>query len=260
MPVEDASVEFYNGETLIDTVDTDEDGLAVCTVSDLSLGSYNFSCVCNGVYSDMVSVSVGSSNVMELTVTGSSFSTYSPSPFTYTGRVFVDWGDDTLVEYTGGKLSHSFTDGLNSHMVKVYGNITSLRYNCFDSRTGLTNIELPDSITSLMDSALCYCTGLTSIEIPNNVTSLGGACFYGCTGLTSIEIPNNVTSLGSSCFERCTGLTLIGLNWTGNNILTYKSSWISNTSSSLKFSIPNGTTSLYTAKGYPSNRLVEDSS
>ena len=234
VPVEDASVEFYNGETLIDTVDTDEDGLAVLTVSDLGIGTYNFTCVCNGVYSDTLNVVVGSDKVMELSVTGSSFSTYSPSPFTYTGRVFVDWGDDTgLIEYVGGKLTHTYSSN-DDYTVKIYGNITSIRSNCFDSCTGLTNIELPDSIISLGDSALCY-TSLTSITIPNNVTSIGGSCFYHCSNLTSII-----------------------LNWdTNDEIITYQYGWTSFTPSNLLFYIPNGTTSLYTAKGYPSDKLIE---
>jgi len=211
VPVEEASVEFYNGETLIDTVDTDENGLAVLTVSDLSLGSYNFSCVCNGVYSDMVSVSVGSDTVMELEVTGSSFSTYSSNTFYYTGRVFVDFDDGTVIEYNGGQLSHTYATS-GEYTVKIYGNITGFKHGCF--------------------------------------------AFY--RGLTSINIPSSVTSIGNTCFRECTGLTSIQLNWnTTTEIITYNSTWIYQASANVKFSIPQGTTSLYTAKGYPADKLEE---
>jgi hypothetical protein len=215
VPVEDASVEFYNGETLIDTVDTDEDGLAVLTISDLPMGSYNFACVCNGTYSNTIQVTVGSDKIIELNVTGSSFRTiYADTPFNYTGRVFVDWGDDTLVEYTGGMLTHNYTSTGN-YTVKIYGNISSLGTYCFQS-----------------------CTGLTSITIPYNVTSIGSRCFYGCTGLTEIV-----------------------LEWdSASEIVSYLSNWIDGASSFNHFLIPTGTTSLYTAKGYPSNKLVERTS
>ena len=280
VPVEDASVEFYNGETLIDTVDTDEDGLAVLTVSDLSLGSYNFSCVCNGVYSDMVSVSVGSDIVMELEVTGSSFSTYSSNTFYYTGRVFVDFDDGTVIEYNGGQLSHTYATS-GEYTVKIYGNITGLKqgcfafyrgltsinipssvtsidYQCFDGCTGLTSINIPSSVTSIGANCFKNCTGLTSITLSDSLTSIGNYCFHGCTGLTSINIPSSVTSIGNTCFRECTGLTSIQLNWnTTTEIITYNSTWIYQASANVKFSIPNSTTSLYTSKNYPSNLLVE---
>ena len=238
LPVEDATVSFYDGETLIGTGVTNSNGIAKLTLSDLSIGSHNFNAVVNSDYSNIISVDVISNNVMTLNVTGSSFSTssYASTPFIYNGKLFVDWGDDTgLLEYNGGKLSHTFSDGLNSHAVKIYGGITSLGEYCFYE-----------------------CTGLTSIEIPSSITSLGDLCFTFCFGLTSIEIPSSITSLGEYCFYECTGLTSILLNWdTSNKILTYNSEWITGTSSSLKFSIPNGTTSLYTAKNYPSNKLEE---
>lgn len=196
--------------------------------------------------------------VMTLTVTGSSFETYSSTPFTYTGEVFVDWGDNTgLVEYTDGKLSHSFTDGVSSHTIRVYGNLTSLESDCFSQCTNLISITLPDSIISLKDSCLTR-TNLTSILIPDGVTSLGKACFSECTGLTQITLPDSITGIGLACFYSCTSLTSIHLNWIGTEILTYQSHWIQSANSTLKFIIPYGTTQLYIDKGYPSSKLEEE--
>ena len=196
--------------------------------------------------------------VMTLTVTGSSFETYSSTPFTYTGEVFVDWGDNTgLVKYTGGKLSHIFTDELNSHTVRVYGNLTSLGNNGFAVRNGLTQIIIPSSVTSIELGCFNTCSDLTSITIPEGVTSIGPSCFNACRGLTSITIPNSVTDLGTSCFNDCSGLTSIRFNWdSSTNILTYESTWIWN--DGCKFIIPYGTTQLYIDKGYPSSKLEEE--
>jgi len=147
---------------------------------------------------------------MTLTVTGSSFSTNSSTPFTYNDKVFVDWGDNTgLIEYNGGQLSHTFNDGLNSHTIKVYGDLTSLEERCFFNCKGLTSITIPNGVTSLGEDCFNGCTSLTSITIPDSVTSLNGYCFRGCTSLTSITIPNGVTNLGRSCFSNCVGLTSI---------------------------------------------------
>lgn len=229
---------------------------------------------------------------------------YLHNPFTYTGRVFVDWGDNTgLIEYTGGELTHTY-NSIDNYTVKIYGNITSLETSCFESCNGLTSITIPNSVTNLGEACFhscrdltsisipssvtsigdycftacesltsisipsgvtslgtfCFsrCESLTSINIPSGITSLGAYCFEGCTSLTSIVIPNTVTFIGEYCFVACYALTNIKLNFkTSINILAYDSSWIIETNN-LKFSIPNDTTSLYTDKGYPLEKLEEE--
>jgi len=164
--------------------------------------------------------------------------------------------------------------------ITILDGVTNLRASCFRNCTGLTSVTIPNSVTNLEDYCFYGCTGLTSIIIPNNVISLGAQCFYHCTGLTSITIPDNVTTLGSYCFRGCSSLisitipnsvtsigaycfatcanlTSIRLNWTGTDILTYKSGWIMDTNSALKFSIPLSTTTQYIDKSYPSSKLVE---
>ena len=127
-------------------------------------------------------------------------------------------------------------------------------------RTGLTSVILPNSVTSLGIYCFGYCTDLTLIRLPNSVTSIGTNCFTNCTGLTSVILPNSVTSLGNGCFYNCTGLTEISLKWTSSSkIVAYNSNWLNGASSFSHFNIPAGTTSLYTAKGYPANKLVEES-
>ena len=243
-----------------------------------------------------------SDNIMELEIQHN-LNIYLNNPFTYTGRVFVDWGDNTgLIEYTGGELTHTY-NSIDNYTVKIYGNITSLETSCFESCNGLTSITIPNSVTNLGEACFHSCRDLTSISIPSSVTSIGDYCFTECESLTSISIPSGVTSLGTFCFSRCESLTSINipsgvtslgaycfegctsltsivipntvifmgeycfvscyaltnikLNFkTSINILAYDSSWIIETNN-LKFSIPNGTTSLYTDKGYPLEKLEE---
>lgn len=181
-------------------------------------------------------------SAMTLTVTGSSFSTDSSTPFTYNDKVFVDWGDDTgLTEYNGGQLSHTFNDGLNSHTVKVYGDLTSLRDQCFFLCAGLTAINIPNGVTSLGESCFDTCEGLTSIAIPDSVTSLEDFCFYNCTGLTSITIPDNVTNLGRSCFASCTSLTSITIP---DSVTSLGLACFNSCTSLISIIIPNNVTNL----------------
>ena len=58
------------------------------------------------------------------------------------------------------------------------------------------------SVTSIGEWAFESCTGLTSIQIPNSVTSIGDYAFYGCSGLSTIAIGNGVTSIGNYVFVR----------------------------------------------------------
>ena len=176
------------------------------------------------------------------------------------GDVVINWGDgsyDTVNNPTTS-LSHIYTDGEQSHSIVFLGTVTSLGEYCFWSCTGLTSVVIPSSVTSLGYACFWDCTGLTSVVIPNSVTSLGYACFYRCTGLTSITIPNSVTSLEKFCFMDCNSLIDYQLYWTGNNIITYNSNKMINNTNTV-FTIPNGETANYIAKGYPSDKLVERS-
>ena len=102
--------------------------------------------------------------------------------------------------------------------------------------------------------------GLSNHDITfiGEVTSLGIGCFMHCTGLTSVTIPNSVTSLGNYCFMSCNSLIDYQLYWTGNNIITYDSNKMPNNTNTV-FTIPNGETANYVAKGYPSSKLTERS-
>ena len=168
---------------------------------------------------------------VEFIFTGTTLTQSSNGSFSGTNMT-IDYGDGTI-EATTGKFGHTYSQS-GTYTVKIYG-VTSLKASCFNG-----------------------CTGLTSIILSNNVTSIGGMCFWGCTNLTNIIIPDSITAIGTACFNGCSKLTEIILAWdTSSEIVTYNSNWIVGTNSNLKFRIPNGTTSLYTAKGYPSAKLVE---
>ena len=118
------------------------------------------------------------------------------------------------------------------------------------------NGQVPSYIvTSLENSCFQNCRGLTSVTIPSSVTSLGNSCFEYCRILPSVTIPSSVTSLGSNCFRNCNKLVDYQLYWETPPV-TWSSNLMPNNTNTY-FTIPNGTTANYTAKNFPSAKLVE---
>ena len=195
---------------------------------------------------------------IEIQFTGKRLIQNRLNTLTLTGtNIIIDYGDGNTVNYNGD-YSHTYSSS-GTYTIRIYG-VTSLGEACFLYCFGLTSIVIPNSVTSIGSSCFYGCTDLTSIVIPDSITSLGETCFSYCSGLTSVVIPNSITSLGNNCFRECTSLIDVQLNWTSStDILTYNSEWINDDSSSIVFTIPYGTTSLYEAKGYPTAKLVEQS-
>ena len=230
------TVTLYDGATSLGTCTTDSNGAYSKTITGLTVGAHSLKAVHTNAESEVKTVNVYD-DVVVATVTDSSITLGKSTTFWLesTGDVLIDWGDGTsdTVNNPTTSLSHTYTDGEQSHSIVFLGTVTSLGEYCFLS-----------------------CTGLTSVVIPSSVTSLGYACFYRCTGLTSITIPNSVTSLGKFCFRDCGSLIDYQLYWAGNDIITYDSSKMPDNTNTI-FTIPYGQTSNYTAKNYPSSKLVE---
>jgi len=277
------TVTIKDGTTSKGTCTTNSNGAYTKTITGLTLGAHSLKAVHTNAESEVKTVNVYD-DVVVATVTGNSIKLGSYAEDNWlpsVGDVVIDWGDgtsDTVNNPTTG-LSHTYNDGLSNHDITFMGVVTSLGGRCFYECTGLTSVSIPNSVTSIKEFCFKHCTGLTSVNIPNSVTNLGMGCFQDCTGLTSVTIPNLVTSLERYCFKGCTGLTSVSipnsvtslenycfllcnalidyqLYWTGNNIITYNSDTMPNNTNTI-FTIPNGETANYLAKGYPSAKLVE---
>jgi hypothetical protein len=117
----------------------------------------------------------------------------------------------------------------------------------------LSSINLPN-VQSIGDWALSN-TLLSSINLPN-VQSIGDYVFLNCSSLASITISEHCTSIGIQGLVTSNNVT-INFNWqTSDKILPYNSDWVNNEYEYV-FTIPHGTTDLYIAKGYPSDKLIE---
>ena len=260
------SVELYNGATLLETLTTGSDGSFSTTVTmpsaDVSLlAVYTDS---TGHYTDATSQNVVIQKVTEyteVTFEGTTFSPIttasSPNFIGNNGNVIIDYGDGTIS--VSNNYNHTYSTS-GEHTIKIY-NATALNSSCFQEVTGITDVTLSNQITSINAQAFFGCGNLESIDLGSSLISIGNACFDSCS-FESITIPNTVTTIGNYCFRRTYDkpfLKEIILNWdNSSDIVYYNSTWISGVDGFEHFLIPQGTTSLYTAEGYPSNLLVED--
>ena len=75
--------------------------------------------------------------------------------------------------------------------------VTSIGENAF-SRSGLSEIVMPDSLAEIGDYAFYECTGLTSVIIPDGVTTIGKEAFMNCSSLKTMTIPASVATIGDN--------------------------------------------------------------
>lgn len=87
--------------------------------------------------------------------------------------------------------------------------VTVIGKYAFQSCTGLSGIEIPNSVTQIEYNALASCTRLASVILSENVTSIGNYVFQTCMALTNIVIPQSVKSMGNSVFNNCSKLKTI---------------------------------------------------
>lgn len=147
------------------------------------------------------------------------------------GAFTVDWGDGTIgtiSDYEGGQHNYSETGEYIITVDWSNGPTTINNNGGYDTAFGFQNIN--------------------KIELPYGITSLvSGDLYFNCYKL---DIPSTVTSISLDLFSDAYGTFI--LHWdTADTIL--QNVFAEN----IFFSIPYGTTSLYTAKGYPSAKLTE---
>lgn len=87
--------------------------------------------------------------------------------------------------------TNTYSDGKG--VIKFKTDVTSIGYEAFKHRYGLTSITIPNSVTSINYYAFESCTGLTSVTITDSVTSIGGYAFSSCIHLTSISYNGTVS-------------------------------------------------------------------
>lgn len=157
------------------------------------------------------------------------------------------------IERIGGE---TFTGCSNITNVILSPSVTSLGDECFGGCVGLTSFDL-HNISYVGRSCFIGCTGLTEMSLANSVDILTYFCFMNCSNLISIDIPSSVKTFEGMSFNGCTNLINYNLYWTSSEDIVEYTTDNYTINENTVFNIPNGTSDLYIAKNYPSERLVE---
>ena len=96
--------------------------------------------------------------------------------------------------------------------INIPDTVTIIRDHTFKNCTALKTINWSKSITDIQSYAFENCDALTKLAIPNTVTNIGEGAFYECGGLSAIAVPNSVKTLGSRAFENCDDLAKVSIS------------------------------------------------
>lgn len=112
------------------------------------------------------------------------------------------------------QILNKINKNFKGHYVVLNG-VTEIGRRAFESCTGLTSIEIPQSVIKIGRGAFYECSNLTHLELPTSVCIIENYAFFNCKNLTSLEIPRHVVKIGDGAFWGCT--KLIKLNVVPDN-------------------------------------------
>ena len=163
-PITSSPVKIYEGNTLIDTVTTDEYGAFSKSISNVSHGIHSFKAVYDGadygvVYYDSCEsiINIEAYEPMILNIVGDLFQ-YTPQ---YGSDLLIDYGDGTRVEHNRGAVIHEYATS-GEYTVKM-GEVTTLEIGSLYNLNNLTLISIPSSVTSMGNYCLGNKTNLSKV-------------------------------------------------------------------------------------------------
>ena len=116
--------------------------------------------------------------------------------------------DGVLYDYAITQILYYPTEKAGAY--EIPNTIQSIGARVFESKTGLTSINIPVSVTSIGEYAFKGCNKLTTINFAQgegDPLSIAQFAFQGCNALTSINLPDRTAFIGNSAFISCSALT-----------------------------------------------------
>ena len=217
--LQNATVSFYENNTLLGTATTNSNGVATYNYTTLDDTDLIFSASFDGTEnfdedtSNTVTVNVSDiEDYIEIKSNIFLFFTHHYGDGSYPDLIgtdmMVDYGDG-ITEVIAGTLYHNYGN-TNIHTIKIWG------------------------VSEISDYA------------------------FSSLSIHELSIPSSITYMGENAFTSNSQLTFLTLNWINDgDIISYNQFGLTSVSPNLVISIPYGTTSDYVAKGYPSDKLVE---
>ena len=264
-PVVGEDIKIYDGSTLIDTKTTNENGRFELPLSNISAGVHLYKAVCGEIESEIFEVFLGNGNeiIVETTSNTITFGHDESKMWLDTNNqnATVDFGDGTTTTVSNPKtkLTHTFNDNKQKHMIVIYNpdsDIYGIGYEFLYNDSSITNVIIGSIINFVGSRAFYGCTGLQSIYLPEALYAIGESAFEGCTGLQTV-IMEKIEDLRNRAFYGCTSITEYTLFWRGlSQIIEYDSN-IFQTNLLTKFTVPTGQKENYISKGYPADKIEE---
>ena len=264
-PLSGAEIKIYDGSTLISTKTTNTNGVFELPLSNISAGVHLYKAVCGEIESEIFEVFVGNGNeiIVETTSNTITFGHDESKMWLDTNNqnAIVDFcdGTTTTVNNPKTKLSHTFNDNKQKHMIVIYNpnsDIYGIGYEFLYNDINITEVTIGSIINFIGSRAFYGCTGLQSIYLPDALYAIGESAFEGCTGLQTV-IMEKIEDLRNRAFYGCTSITEYKLFWRGlSQIIQYDSN-IFQTNLLTKFTVPSGQKANYISKGYPADKIEE---
>lgn len=264
-PLSGAEIKIYDGSTLKSTKTTNTNGVFELPLSNIANGVHLYKAVCGEIESEIFEVFIGNGNeiIIETTSNTITFGHDESKMWLDTNHqnAIVDFcdGTTTTVNNPKTKLSHTFNDNKQKHMIVIYNpnsDIYGIGYEFLYNDANITNVTIGSIINYIGSKAFYGCTGLQSIYLPNALYAIGESAFESCTGLQTV-IMEKIEDLRNRAFYGCTSITEYKLFWRGlSQIIQYDSN-IFQTNLLTKFTVPSGQKDNYIAKGYPADKLEE---
>ena len=224
------TVNFYNGETLLQTIKVEIGNDAIYTgetpthptsPNDFEFIGWSPEPINITSNTDCFAQYKSLKEPLEVTVKITTTSFTPEFLFYGKGNVTIDWGDGEITTYSNS-LDFAFNPKKNNaYSIEGIYNIKIIldkdmaigslfaNYAAPNINPHITNVKLPSTLKIIGHGAFQNCSQLVNIEIPNSVTSIGNHAFYNCSLIESIEIPNSVTSIGNNAFNNCSQLVNI---------------------------------------------------
>lgn len=121
---------------------------------------------------------------------------------------------------------------------KIGGNtVTEIPNGCFQGKTELVNVKLPDTLVTVGNAAFYGCTNLEDVKFSSSIKKINGQAFFNCVKLKKVIIPEGVQTIGSDCFCNCSSVEYVSLPTTLKQI---GSNFFNNTNAIKKIAIPQG--------------------
>lgn len=257
-------INIYDGSTLIDTRITNENGGFEVPLSNIGSYMHLYKATCGEKESEIFEVYIGHGDEVVIETTSNTITFGYSENYSWmitNGDVTIYFGDGAseTVNNPVNKLTHTFTDNKQKHMIVLYGSnsaIEALGYEFLRGNTGVTSVTIGSNPYAISDKAFYGCTGLESIFIPNTLDyMIGESAFEGCTSLQTVTIEGNIGNIKNKAFYGCTSINEYRLLWEGlENIIAYDSNIFQNNLLT-KFTVPRGQKNNFITKGYPADKI-----